>query len=359
MAPRASTIIVKPELFGKAFIPETVRLKLERDVRTAGFKKDPYQLFGIYFYTLILLTIIFYFTSILPKLHIKTLALPPVKAAIAIFILTILYVTSFLFLNILIAWAAFRSYLNLRIFQRMKEIELNLENYLRYVSENLRGGLNFEQALMESIRPEFGTLSDEMRLVMKKVLTGSSLDEALREFTEKYESPLIRRVFDIITESLHGGGKISDIIEDIVENLSILKDLKNELVTTNLSYSIFISAVVLVITPILFSLSTQFIIVLNKIAAKIGPAVKNAGTGGLSAFTFSSAAVSIESFQKFALIVLAVNAFGAALLTNIINNGDWRHGGLYKYVLYPLISMILYAVSVSLISGVFQSLVNI
>ncbi len=353
--------IVDPESFGKAFLSEKTRLNLERKFSVAGLKGSPYKLIGYYFYFLIFLTIIVYFLKFFPKIMGKIISYTAFKAVLLMFFYTVLYSSLFILLFLFIGWIILNYYLSYKITLRTRQAENILEDYLRYVVENLKGGLSFEKALWSSIKPDFGVLAEEIHLVTKKVMTGTDLDVALKEFTEKYDSPLLKRSFDIIIESLRGGGSISDIIEDLTNELSNMKELKQELVTTNLSYSIFVNAVVLVITPFLFSLSTQFILVLNKIGEKVGSSLSNQNTSigqGLNFFSFSGAALDIVTFKKFSIAVLAVNAIGAAFLTTIINSGDWKEVGL-KIVYYPIISIILYLLITNVASSFFINLIPV
>ena len=67
-------------------------------------------------------------------------------------------------------------YVDLKIFNRTKQVEAVLPEFLNMVSENLKGGMAFENALWSSIKPEFGVLGDEMRLTAKKVITGQDIE---------------------------------------------------------------------------------------------------------------------------------------------------------------------------------------
>ncbi len=353
--------IVDPESFGKAFLSEKRRLDLERRFNVAGINYNPFKLIGYYFYFVIFLTIIAYFLKFFPKIMGKVIAYSAFKAVILTFFYTVFYSSIFIFILLFIGWIILNYFLSYKITLRTRQAENILEDYLRYVVENLKGGLSFEKALWSSIKPDFGVLAEEIHLVTKKVMTGTSLEDALREFTEKYDSPLLKRTFDIIVESLRGGGKISDIIEDLTDELSNMKELKQELTTTNMSYSIFVNAVVLFITPFLFSLSTQFILVLNQIGEKVGGSLNNQNTSvgqGLNFFSFSGAALDIDTFKQFSIAVLAVNAIGAAFLTTIINSGDWKEVGL-KIVYYPIISIILYLIITSVASKFFLTLIPV
>ncbi len=353
--------IVDPESFGKAFLSEKKRLDLERRFNVAGINYSPFKIIGYYFYFVIFLTVIAFFLKFFPKIMGKVVAYSAFKAVILTFFYTIFYSSIFIFFLLFIGWIILNYFLSYKITVRTRQAENILEDYLRYVVENLKGGLSFEKALWSSVKPDFGVLAEEIHLVTKKVMTGTTLEDALIEFTEKYDSPLLKRSFDIIIESLRGGGKISDIIEDLTNELSSMKELKQELVTTNMSYSIFVNAVVLFITPFLFSLSTQFILVLNKIGEKVGGSLNNnavSSSQGLNFFSFSGAALDIGTFKQFSIAVLAVNAIGAAFLTTIINSGDWKEVGL-KILYYPIISIILYLVITSVASNFFLTLIPV
>ena len=352
--------IVKPEVFGRAFLPEKWRMNLERRVAQAGIRKKPYFYFGIFFYALIAIMILVYFLFVRVYITGMTIKYHTIIFVLLNFTYTIVFAFGFLISVIAIAWFFYQYFLEYKIISRTKAAEAVLEDYLRYVSENLRGGMNFEKSLWSSIRPEFGVLAEEMELVTKKVMTGTSLDRALSDFTEKYDSPMLKRSFDILGESLQGGGQISAIIDDLVTNLSKLKELKAELVTTNMSYTIFINAVVVFITPFLFALATQFVFVLNRIGSKVGGALSNAQSsnvgGGLAGFNFSGASLDLASFKHFAVGVLIVNSIGASILIAIINKGDWKQVGTSIFV-YPLFSSALYLTIAFFASRLFGSLV--
>jgi pilus assembly protein TadC len=270
---------------------------------------------------------------------------------------TFLFSALFLALVLALGWFVFQYILDSRILTRTKQVEEVLEDYLRYVSENLKGGMSFDASLWNSVKPEFGVLSEEIQLCTKKVMTGTPLEIALTEFTSKYDSPMLKRSFDIIIEALQGGGKISDILDDLVDNLQGLKELKQEMITTNISYTIFVQAVVLFITPLLFALSTQFIVILQAVGEKVGGATSGQSSGGLGGFSFAGAALTVSEFKNFAIMVLAVNSIGAAALTAIINKGDWKQAGV-NYLFFPLLAGILYYIAVTFMTGIFGGFIS-
>ena len=165
--------LIMAEEFGKAFVPKVLRPKLRKFLIKAGIVEVPYTIFGLLFYIGVILTAVVYITSIYPVLVER-------NASVPVFMLTtmVLWVGIQMGLSILFMLITY-VYLDVKIFNRTKNLELVLQEFLRYVSENLRGGMPFERAMWDAIRPKFGVLAEEIRLTAKKVMTGQDIDEAL------------------------------------------------------------------------------------------------------------------------------------------------------------------------------------
>ncbi len=183
--------IIFLEEFGKAIIPEKLRPKIREYLLRAGVTEVPYRLFGGLFYGFILLTILLFFFYAYPLLIESFSGL---KLFILAFVSGLAIASSIAILT----FAVIYFYLDLRIFNRTKQMEEMLPDFLKFVSENLKGGMSFEKALWSAIKPEFGILATEVRLAAKKVMTGQDVDDSITEFTDKYDSPMLRRSFNLI-----------------------------------------------------------------------------------------------------------------------------------------------------------------
>jgi type II secretory pathway component PulF len=343
--------IIFLEEFGKAFIPKRIRPHIRNYLLKAGITGVPYKLFGAMFYLSIILTFAIYFYKVYPIFFKE-------ESLIKIFIYTA--AVWFLFpiaITVMLATALY-FYLDLKIFNRTKKMETVLPDFLRFVSENLRGGMPFEKALWSAIKPEFGILASEVRLAAKKVMTGEDVEEALHEFTSKYDSPMMRRSFDLIIEGLKGGGEIAGLIERVVEDLEETQQLKAEMSATNLTYVIFVTFVVIAVAPLLFSLSYQFLIVLKGFSGLLGPATQQAsvGGGGFGMFqAFGQISVEPENFKTFSRAALATIAVFSSMIVSMINTGSIR-GGI-KYVPFFIVaSQVVYIVALFIINKIFGGL---
>ena len=237
--------------FGKAFIFKRIRPGIRRFFLKAGYDDVPYSFFGWLFFITAAITALAYIIVFYPIISAYQTG--------SIFVIT--FLSWILVQGALITLAIIYLYfdLNIRIYRRTKELEKILPDYLQMVSANLKGGMSFEKSLWNAIKPEFGIISKEISIVYKKVMTGNDLTEALREFTEKYDSPILRRSFDLIISEVETGGKVSHIVDKVIENINKTKQLAQEMSAATLSYIIFIGAIVIVIAPALFALSYQLL----------------------------------------------------------------------------------------------------
>ena len=333
---------------GKAFIFERFRPKLKGYLLKAGIAEVPYSNIGLFFWLSIIPVAYFFIFAVWPWIVEQT------QNPILQFLLA------------LVAWSALHSavlagliavvyfYLDLRIFSRTRKMEAVLPDFLRLVSENLKGGMPFEKSLWSAIKPEFGILSQEVRLAAKKVMTGSDADEAITEFTNKYDSIMLRRSFNLILDGMKGGGRVADVIDRVIDTLEETKELKEEMAATNLTYVIFVSVIVIIVTPGLFTLSFQFLSILQGLGERIGPATAAESAVSLP-LTFGKVALEPQQFRNFSQYSLVVISLFAGMIISMINKGSIR-GGI-KYVPFLFFSsQIVYFIAMRVGTSVFKGL---
>ncbi len=329
---------------GRAFIPKKLRPTISEQYFKAGYPDVPYTLFGALFYLTLFITYFVYFPMVFTL--IKDLS------SILFLVFTfLLWVIVPLFLSAVIMLGLY-FYNDIKIFNRTKNMEEILGDYLTLVSTNLKGGMSFENALWNAIRPEFGLLAEEMGLVSKRVMTGNDLSESLMEFAKKYPSPIIRRSMNLIISEVNSGGKISHLMDRVVGDLKKTRLLKLEMAASTLTYIIFISAIIIFISPVLFSLSYQLLdIMLSFMGRFAGLTVTNmpiSFTGGET--------IDPLAFKRFSFFAISIISIFASMIISIIQKGDIRSG--LKYIpIFWVSSILVYVVSGSILSGIFSGLV--
>ncbi len=318
--------------FGKAFIPKKVRPKIRKYFLKAGITEVPYRLFGGLFYISVLITAVVFISWIYPETKDVQTAL----FALVTFLSWI--ATQLVILGVMLTGMWF--YLNMRIFNRTKEIEAILPEFLRYVSENLKGGMSFDKALWDAIRPRFGILAEEIRLVAKRSMTGQDLEVALMEFTEKYDSPMVKRTFSLMVEGLKGGSEIAFLIDRIELNLRETTELKEEIIATNTSFVIFLTFIITVIAPALFGLSANLLVIISNISERLQFAQTAVTNFPIRLGQISTDPGAFQTFATYALIIIAVFT---AMIISIIQKGDVKQG--IKYIpIYAFTSWMMFLI---------------
>ncbi len=331
------------DTFGKAFIPKRLRPNLRNYLFTAGINEVPYKFFGILFWITAIVTFVIYFSVIYSFLaDINTLG---------VFIITLFswFIIQSLMVFFIIMIVYF--YLNMRIFNRVQELEKHLPDYLTLVSTNLKGGLSFEKSLWSAIKPEFGILAKEMTLVSKKVLTGTDVKLALTELMKKYKSPSLQRSLNLIIGEVESGGKIADVIDRVIENLKKASILKQEMVASTTTYSIFMVAIVLFITPALFALAQQLLQIIIGVTKNIGVASTSA-SGMFGNLSFSDSSINPKDFKTFSLIAIGVISTFSSMIVSIISRGNVKSG--VKYIpIFIAVSIVLFLLISNMLAGFF------
>jgi len=330
------------EEFGKAFLPKKYRIGARLYLEKAGFYYSPYVYIGSSFYISLVITLFLMLLFVYPKIIflVQTSGFFGFMGAL------------FVGVSVFISWAGIQFaimilllllgyfFLDIRIYKRTQQIEYMLPEFLTIVSTNLKGGMSLENAMWNSMRPKFGTLTHEVTLISKKVMTGHDIAEALKEFAEKYDSPELKRTFSLIVSELDIGGKITTIIDDIVHHLKNTQKLKREMQASVISYIIFISAIVVVIAPILFALSYNLVNFMQGFISKVGGALSQGNVPGFLA-NVSPESIDPEAFKKFGYYTTGTIAFISSIIVAIIEKGDVRAG--LKYLpIFLLLSLLVY-----------------
>ncbi len=334
------------EEFGKAFVPEKIRPKLRKLLLKAGLSAIPYRLFGAAFYVIIVITLLLFFLKIYPTLQSMGVGV------LGFFVFTFLSVAAVIAVLVVLFAIGFYSYVDMKIFNRTQKIEEVLEEFLNLLSENLKGGMGLDRALWNSIRPEFGVLSNEIKIASKKVATGEPIDQALKEFTEKYDSLMTRRSFGLILESMKSGSDVASIIDKVVDNIRETKLLKREMQAANTTYVIFIVAIVLIISPALFALSYQLLEILSDFSTRMGPSLAQTD---MIPIDFSDVNIQLSDFLLFSRLCVAVVAVFASMILSLINRGNIRSS--VKYIpVFIATAILVHHLLVQVLSNLFGSI---
>jgi len=336
--------IIFLEEFGKAFVPKKVIPVLRKYLLKAGLNEVPYKFFGMMFYISALVTTLIFVVFIYPYLR----KFSPFEIYLYSFLGWFLVQLFFAALFIMLIYF----YLDLKIYYRTKKMEGQLPDFLQILSANLKGGMTFERALWAAVKPRFNVLGSEMAKASKKVMTGYDMSRALTELADKYDSLMLRRTVDLIISETESGGNVSELIDRIVDNLKETRALKEEMSASAIAYVIFISVIVVLISPLLFALSYHLLLLILNFIAKISLATQR---GTNLPFVFSKTNVHPGDFRTFSIVAIFVISLFSSLIVSIVEKGDMK-GGLKYIPIYVFGSLALYFIFMkvlgTLLSGI-------
>ena len=337
--------IIFLEEFGKAFVPKKFIPNLRKYLLKAGFNEVPYRLFGMLFYISALITTLIFITFIYPYLKKFSLAEIYIFSFIGWFVVQLFFATLFILLVYF--------YLDLKIYSRTRKMEEQLPDFLQILSANLKGGMTFERALWAAIKPRFNVLGSEMAKASKKVMTGYEISKALTELADKYDSLMLRRTVDLIISELESGGNVAELIDRLADNLKETKALKNEMSASAIAYVIFISVIVVVISPLLFALSFNLLILILTFIGKLSAATQRVTA---LPFVFSKSNIDPNDFRIFSIVTIFTISFFSSLIVAIVEKGDIKAG--VKYIpIYVFGSMALYFIFMKILGTLFAGII--
>ncbi len=261
---------------------------------------------------------------------------------------TAIFVFVYLFI-----WMVIYVYLDLRIFNRTKELEEVLPDFLQLASANISAGMPIDRALWFAVRPNFGVLAKEIEEVAKATLAGEELSASLLSFTERYDSVTLKRSINILLEGLAAGGEIADLLNKIALDIQETRILKKEMSANVATYAIFITFASIVMAPILFALATELLTIIVRITSTL-----DLSSSGSSFFTINmkTSESMIVNFKWFSVMMLAVSALMSASIVSVIRKGRLKEG-IRNLPIFIAVSLVLYFLSVSALHAMLGSLV--
>lgn len=244
-------------------------------------------------------------------------------------------------------------YLDIRIFQRTKELEEVLPDFLQLTSANISAGMPIDRALWFAVRPNFGVLAKEIESVAKATLAGEELSDSLMQFTERYDSVVLKRSINILLEGLAAGGELADLLNKIALNIQETKILKKEMSANVATYAIFITFASIVMAPILFGLATELLTIIVGITSGLD---LSGSSSSMFAINMKTSPDMIVDFRWFSIMMLSVSSLMSASIVSVIRKGRVREG-LRNLPIFIAVSLAIYFVTISVLHVMLGSLI--
>lgn len=305
----------------------------------AGIKASPAKIFFLLIFLAAAIDI-----AVLSFIIIKLL---PYSSFVFIIILSLIFLTLGFSLVFIMVWLGFLVALDYLKFKRKIELEEVLPEFLRLVSANHRAGFSLEISLWKANRPRFGILSKEINEVAKNTYASGNLIMPLIKFATKYDSNMLKRVISNMIEGLKTGADISNLLDNVADNITTIKNTRKELASEVENYMLFITITVLVISPLMFGLTHKMSglieSVKNILAGTMGP--DTAMPQSPVPMTFEKSATDFRYFfDIFVYLMVATNSVISVLLMSMVKYGNVKQD-LKKIPVYYIVGICMYILS--------------
>ena len=282
--------------------PENFLIKIQEFLLEGGIFTIASQLLAIIVLIIFVLIILFSFLSILLNFDLGlaivfAIAIPP---------------------GILVG------YITIQIEKRRENIEKSAPDFLRQVASMLRVGLSFENAMDDLSKYGSGPLYDEIRRAVIEIRMGKDFDETILAMSTRLNSINLDKTFKIILEGRKSGGGLSDIIDDVAEDLRVISSLKRERKASVMMAILFLAISAAIAAPFalgMIGIYSSFMTSLGKGSELIETAIIAAGS------------------------YIIIHSVLAGLIIGLIMYGDFKKGIKFSIPLTIIAYSVFYIVS--------------
>ena len=284
-------------------------------------------------------------------LSVKIIGIVSIKDVL---IINAIILTLGFILILFLFWLGFYFYIDMLKFNRTQKIESVLVDFLQLTSANIRAGMPIDQALWFAIRPRFGILAKEIEIVKKKTLTGEPLEKALMEFSDKYDSQLLKNSISLLIEGMKAGGEIGSLLNNIADNIKDSQIIKKEMAANVMTYVIFITFSTLMAAPFLMGLSYELLKVITHIGSQVSMNQMPQGVSGMT-IGFGKQSIKPSDFKNFGMLVIGMTSGISAMIVTMIQKGNLK-SGLKTILLFIIVGILLFLASIRLLDGMFAGI---
>lgn len=164
--------------------------------------------------------------------------------------------------------------------RKVRKIDERFPDFIRDLAESRRAGMTFTRAIMYSSKGNYGVLTEEIRKISRQISWGSSVEDALRAFSRRINTKLVKRTISLIIEASRSGGNVADVLDAASKNARELKLIDSERRTNMMAYVAVVYVGMMVFLLIIVILSKTLIP--NMLGTKMSGDIGMGGSSNIS-----------------------------------------------------------------------------
>jgi archaeal flagellar protein FlaJ len=224
-----------------------------------------------------------------------------------------------------IAWAQFwiDFFTNLK---KQKEIEEKFLEFIRNLVGTVKSGISIPAAIIQIGNDDYGELSKYTQKLSNQIQWGIPMQDALINFSNDTNNPVIKRAVLIIIEATESGGDIESVLDKTSESILAVKKMRQERKAS--TFSQMIQGYVVFFVFIAIMLTLQLKLFPELIAAGIGEGLSTIGLG--SSVIGQGEQVNLDMI--FFSLVIIQGTF-AGIMIGKFTEGTFKQGLLHSLIL--------------------------
>lgn len=214
--------------------------------------------------------------------------------------------------------------------KEIEQIERRLPDFLRDVAEAGRFGMTLADAIVVSASGRYGKLTPEIEKMAGQIYWGVPASQALGNFTERVDTPLVNRVVAIIVKANDAGGNVADVLAMVSHDTKEvhLSEDEQKIAMTSYLAVIYISFAVFIVVIII--LNTQFLAQMAEAGAQMEESAIET-TGGAGGAEIKAENIPTIKFI-FTLSVFA-HSVGDGIVAGVLQTGKIASGMRHSFIL--------------------------
>ncbi len=156
--------------------------------------------------------------------------------------------------------------------KRRGSIEETLPDALHHMSVAIRTGLVLESVIKEISEAEYGPLSEEFSQIIVEMRRGRSLKDALSGFSKRVGSKEVQRAMRLLLEGVEFGGPISDVLDEVSEDMRAVRMIQRERKTMTSQQISFLAMASLMAGPFVMGVVAALPTIMSSMAGELGGA---------------------------------------------------------------------------------------
>ena len=192
------------------------------------------------------------------------------------------------------------------------KIEKATPDFLRDLATASRTGIPLHVALEHASKRQYGPLTYELKILVAHMSWGMNFNEALVEFSDRLDIPLIKKATVLINEAAKHGGDLSDIFDSTAKYLESMNSWTQKRRQQTLPYVIIFYFSVFIFLFIIIIISNMMFAPLSQTAA---------GT-----ISFIKPIISTAESKRLFLHASLIEALFGGLIAGKINEDSFLDG---------------------------------